>query len=145
MLGHGPTACAAAEPWAPAQFRMPPPLLFFGETARYYHRRFFATYSLAHADGGAHDDAAHDRGNRLGSLRRAACRVGGPRTDAAARQQAAGRTDIVQAAMRDLSYQQFVRSGSSGTVAVQVGRPDGRQGRRYPLFDGLRGSQLRLG
>src|SRR5690349_18493127 len=122
MLGHGPTACAAAEPCAPAQFRMPP-LLFCGETARYYHRRFFATYSLAHADGGAHDDAAHDRGNRLGSLRRAACRVGGPRTDAATRQQAAGRTDIVQAAMRDLSYQQYDRPGTPGTITVQGNWP----------------------
>jgi cytochrome c len=50
ILGHGPTAYAAAgthalrsEDWSAAKAL---PLLFFGETARYYHRQFFATYIL---------------------------------------------------------------------------------------------------
>ena len=80
-----------------------------------------------------------------GILRRAACRVGGPRTDAAARRQAAGWRDAVQAAMRDLPHHQSVRSGPAGTVAVQGRRPAGRQGRRLPLFGRLRQGRFRLG
>src|SRR5690349_12780419 len=97
---------------------------------------------FADANGDVYDKAARDTDHRpcyrAWDLRRIACGKRCRGADAVARGEAAKRPDAVQAAMRDLPYQQCDRSSPARAVVVRCDRPARRLGRRISLFGRLR-------